>query len=353
MNDINKNTYYMLPRWFVHSCISISRATSGKYYLTNRDNKKGYFITLELNNISLKVPFRALFDTNDKIKPIVSLSFSSAIYCPSDLRGLCQLKDSNMSCYAKNGQKRACGDHTSLGIPCINSLMNSFLVMACLNILYNNIELLGLFSIYITKNYPIVRFNLKGDFKDFKDLYILSFLVKKCTRTVFYGYSARDDILFDLQGYKNYLRNDNCYLNGSNEQYTNLFKATYDLKEWFISNYKCLGGCMGCMNCFKLRNKTINCLVHNKNSDIVLNSLKNRVFLKKLLKCYGLNIKNSDLKIKSGLLESLNYYLNDIKQLDIFFESFLDLYYYLTNNYEIWDNIEQIDLKGLQALGVI
>ena len=350
--SINKNTYYMLPTWFVHSCMTISRAKSGKYLLTNKDNSNKNYVVLKLYGIVLKVPFRALFDTNNKIKPIVSLSFSSAIECPSDSRGLCQLTNSCLSCYAKNGQKRASATHTNKGYQCINSFMNSQLVMACLNKLYNDLELLSHFSGFINHNYKIVRFNLKGDFKNSKDLFILSYLVNRAFMTTFYGYSARDDLLDTNNGYDNYLRAKNCFLNGSNKQYSNRFKVTYDLKEWFNSPNKCLGGCIGCHNCFKLRNATINCLLHNKNSDIILNTLKNRIFLKKLLRCLGVNITNKDLKAKSGLLESLNHWFKCNMPYPIEFDSFLDFYYYVNDNYLIMDNIEHIDFLGLINLGV-
>ena len=68
MNDkttINKNTYYMLPMWFIRACISISRAKSGKYLLTKGEHKKGYFLELTSHNITLNVPFRALFMFNE------------------------------------------------------------------------------------------------------------------------------------------------------------------------------------------------------------------------------------------------------------------------------------------------
>lgn len=354
--DINKNTYYILSPYFLRACISISRASSGKYYLTKRDLKANNFIVLKEANITLKVPFKALFDSNDKIKPIVSLSFSSAIFCPRDLKGLCQLKDSNMSCYAKNGQKRASGLYINNGIPCINSYLNSCLVMACLKELYNSNNLLEAFSSFINKNYPIVRYNLKGDFKDFKDLYILSFLVNRAFKTTFYGYSARDDILEDNNGYSDYLRANNCYLNGSNKFYTNRFKVTYDLKEWLLSPYICLGACNKCKKCFNLKNKTILCLIHNKNSDILLNTFNNRLFLVKLFNSLDktLNLSQEDFKVKKGLLDALNQVLSDKIEVDLSFNDFKEFKRWLnTLHYDIKDNIDFIsDIDYLKSLGV-
>ena len=355
-SDINKNTYYMLSPYFLRACMSISRATIGKYYLTKRDLKANNFIVLKECNISLKVPFRALFDINDKIKPIKSLSFSSAIFCPSDKKGLCQLKDSNMSCYAKNGQKRASGLYTSDGIPCINSYLNSCLVMACLEVLKGDNKLLNRFIAFIDKNNPIIRYNLKGDFKDSSDLKLLSKIILGAKNTVFYGYSARDDLLEDNNGYNNYLRAKNLYLNGSNMFYTNRFKVTYDLKEWLLSPYICLGGCNKCKKCFSLKNKTILCLIHNKNSDILLNTFNNRLFLSRLFNSLDktLNLSQKDFKVKKGLLESINQVISEKIGVDLSFSDFKEFKTWLsTLHYDIYDNIDFIgDINYLKSLGV-
>lgn len=349
--DISKNTYYMLTLEFKLLCVTVSRANSGKYYLTNKEAKKGYFLELKELNITLKVPFRALFNTNNKLKGIKSLSFSSAEYCLSYILGYCQLKNGSLSCYAKNGEARASGIYSKNGILKINSFSHSLIVIKALNLIKSNNELKTRFIEYINLNIDILRFNLKGDFKDYSDIILLSDIVKNCNNTVFYGYSARDDLLNDKNGFKEFNGLNNFYLNGSNMAYNNRFKATYNLKEWFISPFKCLGDCNKCKKCFKLNNKVINCLIHNKSSDIILNTIDNRSFLIELLSCYGLNITDSDLKVNKGLLSSLNTYFNGLN-INIEFKKWLDFYYFITDSYELKDNIEQIDLNGLKALGV-
>ena len=355
MTKINKNTYYMTPRWLLHSAISISRAKSGKYHLNKRDLKNGYYVTIELYNMSIKVPFSALFDVNDKIKPIKSLSFSSAILCPSAKRGLCQLDNQELTCYAKSGQLRASGSYVTKGAfkggQQINSLMNSDLVTYCLKLMWDDLNLLSLFSAYINKNIPIVRFNLKDD------IYLLSFLSARAFKTVFYGYSARDDLLTDLKGYDS-LRGDNLFLNGSNCQYTNRFKATYDLKEWLTTSLICLGGCNKCKKCYTLRNKTIYCLVHGKNQDYDLNTWLNRVFLCDLFNSLNSDdsplLVPSDLTIKKGLLESLNHQLKTKLNINLAFSDYWNLRAWLSSiHYDIQDNQETIrDVDFLKSLGV-
>jgi hypothetical protein len=331
MNNINKNTYYMTPMWLLHSAISISRAKSGKYHLTKRDNKKGYYVTIELNNISLKVPFSALFETNNKIKPIHSLSFISAIECPSAKRGLCQLNNNKITCYAVQGQKRASGSYVTKGafkgVQCLNSYMSSQLITYCLDLIYNNDDLMTKLWGYVNKYIPILRFNLKGDFRNNQDIEFLKILSSRAFKTVFYGYTARDDLFSARGGYTDLINcNNNVYLNGSNVKYTNRFKATYDLKEWLNTNIICLGGCNNCKKCFSLRNKTILCLVHGKNQDYDLNTWLNRSFLcdvfNKMTPRSSYKLVNSDLTIKKGLLDSLNYCLKEHLGLDLEFKDY-------------------------------
>lgn len=368
MSSINKNTYYMLPTWFIHSAMSISRAKSGKYHLNKRDNKKGYYVNLNMHGINLKVPFSALFEVNNKIKPIKGLSFSDSLNCPSAKRGLCQLDNSNLLCYAKIGQKRAKNDRVNKGaykgVECINSLYHSFLVMSCLNVFYEDIDLLNKFSAYINKYVPIVRFNLKGDFRDLKDLYILSFLVNRAFKSTFYGYTARDDLLGSNNNINdNFLKYfggyDNFYLNGSNIIYTNRFKATYDLREWLSTTKICLGGCNKCKKCYTLKNSLILCLIHGKNSGIKLNTWLNREFLITLFN--SLNTKDSplltheDLKVYRDILDSLNHALKNKLNIDLSFKSWWDLREWLHSlHYEALNMRDDMrDYKKVMSLGVI
>jgi len=349
---INKNTYYMLSPEVLNGAVSISRATSGKYKLTKNDAKIGYYFIIKEQGINLRVPFRALFSTNDKLKGIKSISFSTAKYCQSYLLGLCQLKEGCLSCYAKNGEARASGTRTKSGHLKLNSFLASCLVIKCLNQLKTNSQLLQLFIEYVSNNIKLVRFNLKGDFKNSSDIILLSKIVSGCTGTVFYGYSARDDLLKGAGLFELFSGCSNFYLNGSNCIYTNRFKATYDLKEWFLSSFKCLGGCTGCKKCFKLHDKTINCLIHNKSSDKLLNTADNRAFLADLLNCYGLDITAADLTARVGLLDSFNNWLTSQK-IDLQFNKFLDFYYYVTDTYEINDNIELLNIEDLKEYGAV
>lgn len=320
---INKNTYYRLSPMFLRASMSISRAKSGKYHLSKTDIEKGYYLTLTECNINLKVPFKALFETNKKIKPIISLSFSSALHCPSKRRGLCQLKDTE-SCYALNGQLRASGLYKN-GIPCMNSILNSILVMECMELLKkDNAKFLKLCE-YLTEKTPILRFNLKGDFKDITDLEFLLKLVKNCSGTVFYGYSARDDL---LKG-KNFGEVENFYLNGSNKKYTNRFKTTYNLYQFFKAPYICLGDCKKCKKCYTLKGMTIECLIHNKKANIILNTRKNRVILSALLRDKNPSITEGDFLIKKDLLESLNHVIKHKIGLDTEFNNFIEFRSYI------------------------
>lgn len=272
---IDKNTYYKLPSFFRNGAISVSRAKSGRYLLTATDKAKGYYVTLENNGIKLNVPFRALFETNSKVAPIKSLSFISAIDCPSHKMGFCQLKDGNVSCYAKNGQLRACGTYTKSGMPCINSQMASDLVSECIDHIKQYGQSRALFKQYIRETVPIIRFNLKGDFRDESDIYFLFGLAISCPDTVFYGYTARDDLLDAQKIWDKIDCLNNFVLNGSNMTYSNRFKVTYDIMEFMASNRSCIGKCSICGNCLEKGEGEIICLLHNKSSDNILKTVAN------------------------------------------------------------------------------
>jgi len=357
---INKNTYYMTPDWFIGACVSISRATSGKYLMTKKEQGQGFYLTLQVGPVALKVPFRALFDTNKKIAPSKALSFISALDCPSDRLGLCQLANSEKSCYAKNGAKQASGTFITSGqakgAPCLNSYRNSRLVTSCIDLIKSDDALFHKLVKYINLNVKILRFNLKGDFRNLSDIKFLLRLASCAPRVLFYGYTARDDLFQVVKTYRMY---SNFYLNGSNKKYTNHFKACYDLKAWLTSSKICLGGCQGCKKCYTLKNSTILCLVHGPSQDQDLNTWLNRVFLCDLFN--SLNSSDSptlepeDLTIKKGLLESLNYQLNHkLGVTDLEFQDYWDLRDWLGGlTYEIWDNIEQVrDYEYLKSLGV-
>lgn len=360
MTSISKNDYYKLSPWFIGACMSISRGSTKKYKMIKTEEKKGFYLFLSQGPITLKVPFRALFDTNDKIKPIVSLSFISALECPSEKRGLCQLAKSGESCYAKNGARQASGTFITSGqfkgAPCLNSYYNSCLVQTCIDIIKQDQDIFKRFISYVQELVPILRFNLKGDFRTLEDYYFILKVALLCPNTIVYGYSARDDLLAPVRGF--YLVS-NFYLNGSNNEYTNRFKACYDLKKWLTSSKICLGGCTGCKKCYNFRGESILCLVHGKNQDQDLNTWLNRVFLCKLFN--ALNSPDSpvlepeDLQVKKGLLESLNYQLtNKLGIKDLEFKDYWTLRAWLQGlHYEVQDNMELIrNVEYLKALGV-
>lgn len=352
---MNRETYIKMSDEFKGACHSVSMATSGRYLLTQKDNKKGYYIMLEEEGIPLKLPFRALFETNDKISPINSLSFCSAFDCPSDRLGLCQLCENKGLCYAKAGQRRANGTFRGkksklYGARQINSTQASKIVERAINALYKDKGLYKLFLKYIDENIKILRFNLKGDFRSRKDIKLIKNIAEYCQDTILYGYSARDDILKPNEFDKYYHQ---IYLNGSNMKYTNYFKVTTDLKEYFQANNICLGGCKGCGNCFTLIDSVITVLLHGKDSDKALNTPANREFLATLLNALNIHFKftPSDFNIKGGLFESLKTQIES-QGVSIDFENFTELKLWLdSSHYEI-KNSETVDLKTLEALGV-
>lgn len=309
-NTINHETYKKLSVYFNLVCHSISRANSGKYYLTKKDETNGYYFTIKEAGITLKVPFRAIFNTNSKLKDIKALNFSSALNCPSHRLGYCQLCDKNL-CYAYNGQKRASNTTTKEGIKCINSYYNSLLSIECIEALKQQPETYYKFVEYINNNHQIIRFNQIGDFKDTNDYNLLFNLCLDCPNTVFYGYSARDDILEGYgEGIQALFNPTNLFINGSNTCYTNRFQTTTNIKQHLNNPLKCLGDCMKCKKCYTLRGQTISCLLHGslKNIDKYFNTEANRAFLISFFNrnFSKLELTSNDLKFHVGLLESLN-----------------------------------------------
>lgn len=301
-NHINKETYFKISPFFNCLCHTISRANSGKYYLTKKDAKNGYYFELKEQGINLKVPFRAIFNTNSKLKEIKALNFSDAINCPSHRLGYCQLSNKNL-CYAYRGQKRAPYTSTKNGFKSMNTYYNSILSIKAIELLKHD-AVYYKFVEYIKANHTIIRFNQIGDFKDKTDYHLLINLTLDCPNTVFYGYSARDDI---LNGYD---ESTNLFINGSNKQYTNRFQTTTNIKQHLNNPLKCIGDCINCKKCYTLRGQTISCLLHGplKNIDKYFNNEPNRQFLKEFFNSNfnHLNLSDDDLKTHAGLLDSLN-----------------------------------------------
>lgn len=332
-NQINRETYYKISPFFNCLCHTISRATSGKYHQTKKDAKNGYYFELKEQGIALKVPFRAVFNTNSKLKDIKALNFSDALNCPSHRLGYCQLCDKNL-CYAYQGQKRASNTTTNNGFKCMNSYYNSILSIKAIELLKHDAGLYYKFVEYIKANHTIIRFNQIGDFKDETDYNLLINLALDCPDTVFYGYSARDDLLKGYgEGIHALFSPINLFINGSNKQYTNRFQTTTNIKQHLNNPKKCIGDCMNCKKCYTLRGQTISCLLHGslKNIDKYFNNEANRQFLKEFFNTNfnRLNLSDDDLKTHAGLLESLNEALKNSIYSTWNFKDFKELLAYI------------------------
>lgn len=298
-NKFNYNTYISLNPLTNRLAHSISRSNSGKYHLSKKEKKNNEYFIIKDNNITLLVPFSALFSTNNKLDGIPGLNFSSSIYCPSRRLNLCQLKD-NSICYALRGQIRSGGISHGLyskkGFIKMNSFYSDQLTELFLKICKKEKKVLNNFINYINNNIKLIRFNKGGDFKTRYDVLFLEYLAMSCPGTVFYGYTARDDLNINFIS-------KNIYLNGSNKLYTNRFKATNDIKKYVTYKYSCAGYCLNCCKCWTLKNKTILCFIHGAKKDvntlIKLND-NNIKFLTSILKVLNINI---DLKNSNDILK--------------------------------------------------
>ncbi len=330
---INKNTYYMLPME-LKMIISAYGSNSSKYALNKQDLNNKWYITIIYCNIIFRIPFKALFHTNTKIKGIKGLDFSNATYCTSYMLGYCQIPCKNY-CYAYVFEKQYIkSTSTKNGFLKFNSYYKGLLLIRCFKALYSDLKLYNAFIDYIDKKIKVLRFNVNSEFNGINDFKLI-LDIAKMTNTIVYGYSARDDL---LKGYNDIKNNySNLFINGSNICYDNRYKAVFSLKEYFMASNKCLGSCNDCKKCFKLHNKVITTLFHNSNSDSILNTYDNRLFLIELLNALDtrLNLKETDLKVNKGIYSSLNKFLvsngfNDLKNLDINnIKELLDYIYYV------------------------
>lgn len=74
--QISYNTYLMLTPLF--KALIISSDANGKYDLKVNDNKNGFYFYYSEGDLSIKVPLTAIFNTNDKIRGILGVAFSTA-----------------------------------------------------------------------------------------------------------------------------------------------------------------------------------------------------------------------------------------------------------------------------------
>lgn len=304
---VNYNTYLMLTPLFKSLIVSTTTATSryNLYKIKSEADLGFYFNYIELN-LSIKVPIRAVFNDNDKIKGMSALSFSTAKNCPSRSRGYCQLDDTEL-CYARQGEKQATKKPFKM-LYGMDSLKNGELCIYYWNLFKRDAEVRHTLIRYINfKDFKFIRFNLKGDFKDVSDIKALEYIAINSPARL-YGYTARDDLQEPLF---NMINNHEVILNGSNMIYNNQFLATDSLYIYLNAPYNCLGECLKCGNCRTRLNTQIIALIHGAGSDTKLKTSYNIDYLCELLNGEGLNITPEDLKnIKlSGLLSSLNRWL--------------------------------------------
>ena len=299
-SNINYNTYLMLTPLF--KALIVSTNNNGKYNLKVIDNKNGFFFEYKELNLNIKVPLSAVFGTNDKLKGILAIKWASAIECPSRKRGLCQLNDTS-KCYAVvgelQGSKKAPNYLLGMG-----SYLNSLLCIYYWDLFYNSAEVQkNFFNYCLFYGVNTLRFNLSGDFKSLKDVKILDILASHGLKLT--GYTARDDLRRSLLKVMN--KHDNIILNGSNQMYTNYFKATNNIFEYFNAPLYCRGGCLknGCLNCYKLKNKVITVLIHGSRVGTDLNTPINRAFISWALNLNGYTVAPEDLNKSKDLFYNL------------------------------------------------
>lgn len=290
---------------------------TSKYYLTPTDEKNNYYVEITAENGTvLKIPFKAMFfkeGTNKKLGKLTAISNSST-HCSSRELNMCQLTDPDAHCYGCLTEKQYCRKDI---INSYESNLISGLILNAANITY--------LSEYVNQQLKpdYIRFNKHGDFINHQQFIKLLNLVESCKNTIFYGYTCRDDILSSYNITSDFLKEciPNLRINGSNKLYTNRFKVTYSLKEYANAKNKCLGSCLNCKQCILGRNKKITCLYHGSNSETVLNTNANRIFICEILAAAGQKI-NPD-KLKGGRLfdklnkELIKLYNQDLKLLGI------------------------------------
>lgn len=313
---INYNTYLKLSPTFKRAIYSSVRGGS-PYHLKKADLNYGFYYTYKELNLKINIPFNSLMGTNDKLNGILGLPpFSSAKNCPSHKRGTCQVPSGDL-CYARQGEGQATPKSFKI-LEGMGSYYNAIISRAFWNDFKSSHDLRERFFKYIEYyNINIVRYNIKGDFMDIKDIKILEYIHKKAPALKLYGYTARDDLYNSLLSFINH---DNIYLNGSNIKYTNRFYCTTDIKEYLNATYKCKGDCAICGNCYNLKGKVIYVLLHGAGSDTYLKNANNIEYLTLLINHAGLKTTCAEfysINLK-GLQSSFNKILNDKKATPIY-----------------------------------
>jgi len=304
-NQIGTNqSFYELSPLFLSLAVSSSR--NGKYNLNINDYKNHFYFEYKELGYAIKVPLTAIFNTNDKIKGILGVAFSTARNCPSRARGLCQLDNTNL-CYAYVGECQ--GSKKSFNyLQGMGSYYNGLLSSYYFDLFYKSPEIRADFKRYCNYyNIDTLRFNLKGDFKNPKDIKCIEYMADMGLNLT--GYTARDDLRPQLLDTLN--KHDNIILNGSNIMYTNVFNAVDSIKELLTAPYQCLGGCYknGCLNCYKKRGIIITVLLHGSQAGVDLNTPENRAFIIDCFKLINLPLTHEILTANKNLFNGLNNYL--------------------------------------------
>lgn len=349
---INKNNYYMIPRYLI--ALIFSEKRGGKYTANKTELKNGWTFKVNIPglNVTLNIPFKAILKDNDKLKGIKGYNFSSATNCRSHRLGMCQVGNIK-DCYAYQGEERAKNDLTNNGTLKMNSRHQIEL-----NILFNlqvknDPELLNRFIDYLNQKVQYLRFNVNGDFRHYSDIQLLTNICKDYTGTA-YGYTAADDLdgLDQLQTV--------AAVNGSNKKYTNQYTCTFDLEtllKAMLEGRDCKGSCINCCKCWTFEDMEIINLFHKKDADAKLNTWNNRQFISQVLNAFNITTTPEDLQVLKGIYSSTRkHILNsggcDLKDHDI--NNIKDFIYYVSNcsHYDIQDNQTLYNKDQLQELGL-
>lgn len=319
----NKGNYLKLTP--MERALLFSAQSNGKYTVKQTEEKNGFYFTIEAQGIKIKVPFGALLSMNSKTEGIAGICFTSAKNCPSKKIGLCQVPKC-AKCYAQSGEARATKKFNN-GSRGMDSFLNAELSRIFWDSFAESSELRNKFIEFLeSKGIDTIRFNLKGDFQNLEDLSIIYYFAESGFHMV--GYTARDD----LKECQTLGRHPNVYLNGSNVTYTNRFRVTNNLDDWFYSKYRCLGHCADCMQCYSLRGVEIVCLVHGQGSETALNHYLNRIDLvEKTEEIFGESFESINWRKYKSLIGGYNDYLRR-RGINLSFKSSKEAYTWLVKN---------------------
>lgn len=296
------------------TALQVSQAKkSSTYRLDTRAERRGYYFMWE----GIPVPFRVLFDDNNKTDGILGFSFGTAKDCPSNSLGLCQLP-SDRVCYAKAGESRATKKNNEDGSRGMDSYFKGVLFSQFWDLFETHTDQVrsDLIRFLDENGIEELRFNLKGDFRHSLDICAVWHLAELGYRLT--GYTARDDMSELLEKLGEHPR---IILNGSNRKYTNRFKATTNIKEYLQASHRCIGSCSDCRNCYRLRGVEIVVLVHGSGSDTLLNTPENRKLIIDTFRGGVSIFKEEDFQRAKGLLTCVNKTLEAIGFNGVSFDS--------------------------------